>query len=114
MIWTLGDVKGSLDNIALVLGGLTAGGGIIGYARTGSIPSVAAGVTVGALYALSGLRLRNRAPYGVEIGLLASVVLAGASLPRAIRTGKPVPIGLSVLATYGLYSFGMAFSGRVR
>jgi hypothetical protein len=39
----------SLDNVALFLGALTAGGGITGYVRTGSIPSVAAGITVGAL-----------------------------------------------------------------
>jgi hypothetical protein len=39
----------SLDNIALFLGALTAGGGITGYVRTGSVPSVAAGVTVGVL-----------------------------------------------------------------
>lgn len=41
--------KGSIGNIALVLGALTAGGGITGYVRTGSVPSVAAGVTVGVL-----------------------------------------------------------------
>lgn len=39
----------SIANIALILGALTAGGGITGYARTGSVPSIAAGVTVGAL-----------------------------------------------------------------
>ena len=43
----------SLDNVALFLGALTAGGGITGYVRTGSVPSVAAGVTVGALVWLS-------------------------------------------------------------
>lgn len=37
---------------AFILAALTAGGGITGYARTGSIPSVAAGVTVGALVRL--------------------------------------------------------------
>jgi hypothetical protein len=39
----------SLDTSALILGALTAGGGITGYARTGSVPSIAAGVTVGSL-----------------------------------------------------------------
>jgi hypothetical protein len=39
----------SLDTVALILGALTAGGGITGYARTGSVPSIAAGVTVGSL-----------------------------------------------------------------
>lgn len=39
----------SLDNIAYVLGALTAGGGTMGYVRTGSVPSIAAGCTVGLL-----------------------------------------------------------------
>ncbi|KXJ95901.1 transmembrane proteins 14C-domain-containing protein [Microdochium bolleyi] len=99
----------SLDNIAFLLGGLTASGGTIGYLRTGSVPSVAAGVTVGLLYGLGGYRIQNREPYGVELALLASIVLAGSSIPRAIRLRKPVPIVLSIIATYGLYTFGMAF-----
>ena len=42
-------IKDKPSNQALILALLTAGGGITGYARTGSIPSIAAGVTVGAL-----------------------------------------------------------------
>jgi hypothetical protein len=34
---------------ALILGALTSIGGVTGYVRTGSIPSIAAGLTVGAL-----------------------------------------------------------------
>ena len=51
--------------------------------------------------------MRNRQPYGVEMALLASIVLAGSSIPRAIRSQKPLPIGLSLVAAYGLYRFGM-------
>jgi len=102
------------SQIAYILAALTAGGGITGYVRTGSVPSIAAGCTVGALYGLGGMRIANRQPYGVELGLLASVILAGSSIPRAIRSQKPLPIGLSLLATFGLYSFGMAFSRRIR
>lgn len=51
--------------------------------------------------------MRNRQPYGVEMALLASVVLAGSSMPRALRSGKPLPIGLSVVAAYGLWRFGV-------
>ena len=102
-------VPQSLANTALIIGALTAGGGITGYIRTGSVPSVAAGVTVGLLYILGGLRIQNRNPYGVEFALLASVILAGSSIPRAIKSGKPLPIGLSLLATFGLYTFGTAW-----
>ncbi|PSK42559.1 hypothetical protein B9Z65_4473 [Elsinoe australis] len=102
----------SLETIAYVFAGLTAGGGTMGYVRTGSIPSIAAGCTVGALYALGGYRIQNRQPYGTELALLASVVLAGSSIPRAIKSGKPLPIGLSVLATIGLVRFGLAWNNK--
>ena len=78
------------------------------------MPSVTAGVSVGALYALGGYRIANRQSYGVELALLASIVLAGSSIPRALKSGKPLPIGLSILAAFGLFSFGLAFQSRVR
>ena len=67
---------------------------------------------MGALYALGGYRIQNRQSYGVELALLASVVLAGSSIPRALKTQKPLPAGLSALALFGLYSFGMAFTNK--
>jgi uncharacterized membrane protein (UPF0136 family) len=94
---------------AYVLGLLTAGGGITGYIRTGSVPSVVAGVTVGSLYLLGGYRIQNGLKYGVELTLLASIVLAGSSVPRAIKTQKPLPAGLSALAIYGLWTYGDAY-----
>ncbi|KAK5663298.1 hypothetical protein OQA88_3726 [Cercophora sp. LCS_1] len=100
---------GSLEFPAFVLAALTATGGIVGFARTKSKPSIIAGVSVGALYALGGYRIQNQEPYGVELALLASVVLGGSSIPRAIRLRKPVPIVLSLIATYGLLTFGNAF-----
>lgn len=60
-------------------------------------------------YGLGGLRIQNKQPYGVELALLASIILAGSSIPRAARSGKPLPIGLSVLACYGLFTFGNAY-----
>lgn len=41
-------------------------GGAIGYARTRSIPSMVAGLAIGSLYALSGLRMREGLSYGYE------------------------------------------------
>lgn len=61
---------------------------------------------------LGGLRMQNRQPYGVELSLLASVVLGGSSIPRAIRLRKPVPVVLGLVATYGLYKFGTAYFRR--
>uniref|UniRef100_L2FAS2 Upf0136 domain protein n=1 Tax=Colletotrichum fructicola (strain Nara gc5) TaxID=1213859 RepID=L2FAS2_COLFN len=97
-----------LQTPSYVLAVLTAGGGIAGYARTKSLPST--GCAVGFLYALGGYRIQNRESYGVELSLLASAVLGGSAIPRAIRLRKPVPIGLSVLSLFGLLTFGREFS----
>jgi uncharacterized membrane protein (UPF0136 family) len=67
-----------------------------------------------AQYGLGGLRIRNKQPYGIELALLASIVLAGSSVPRAIKSGKPLPIGLSLIAAFGLYNFGVAFNAARR
>ncbi|KAJ5032751.1 uncharacterized protein L3040_009344 [Drepanopeziza brunnea f. sp. 'multigermtubi'] len=102
-----------IETPAFILGALTAGGGIFGYIKTGSIPSVTAGVTVGGLYILGGYRIQSRQSYGVHLALLASIVLAGSSIPRAIKSQKPLPSMLSLLAVYGLYTYGNAFRARV-
>jgi uncharacterized membrane protein (UPF0136 family) len=123
-----------LENIAYVLGSLTAGGGTIGFLKSGSVPSIAAGWTVGLLCmcrlplppimfriatkadkprpcadGLGGYRLQNGEPYGLELALLASVVLGGSSIPRALRGRKPVPSALSLLSLFGLFMFGDAY-----
>ncbi|PYI06316.1 hypothetical protein BO78DRAFT_397268 [Aspergillus sclerotiicarbonarius CBS 121057] len=96
----------SLQTTSLLLSLLTSLGGIIGYIRTKSLPSIIAGLSVGSLYLLSYLRLRNNQPYGVEIALFASLVLGGSSIPRAIKTRKTVPCVLSVVALVGMLVFG--------
>lgn len=67
-----------------------------------------------AQYTLGALRIRNRQPYGIELALLASVVLAGSSIPRALRSQKPLPVVLSCVAAFGLYNFGAAWQRGVR
>ncbi|KAF4978287.1 hypothetical protein FZEAL_5298 [Fusarium zealandicum] len=97
-----------LELPAYVLGAVTAAGGIMGYARTRSVPSIVAGCAVGLLYGLGGYRIQTEQPYGIELGLLASVVLGGSAFPRAIRLRKPVPIFLSLISSFGLFAFGTA------
>lgn len=60
-------------------------------------------------YGLGGYRIQKKQPYGIELALLASLVLAGSSIPRAVKTVKPLPIGLSVLATTGVIIYGNGF-----
>ena len=61
-----------------------------------------------------GYRIQNRQSYGVELALVASVVLAGSSIPRAIKTQKGLPVGLSIVAAFGLWNYGMAFANGRR
>ncbi|KAI1499137.1 transmembrane proteins 14C-domain-containing protein [Biscogniauxia marginata] len=99
----------ALEQIAYVLGALTASGGTVGFLKSGSVPSIAAGVTVGVLYGLGGYRIQTKQPYGLELTLLASVILGGSSIPRAIRGRKPVPSVLSLISIFGLLTYGNAF-----
>ncbi|KAG6012692.1 hypothetical protein E4U43_007692 [Claviceps pusilla] len=98
-----------LEISSYALAALTAGGGIMGYVKSRSVPSVIAGTAVGVLYGLGGYRIQNRQSYGVELSLLASIVLGGSAIPRAIRLRKPVPVLLSVLSAFGLVTFGKAY-----
>ncbi|OAQ72161.1 hypothetical protein VFPPC_12715 [Pochonia chlamydosporia 170] len=102
-----------LETASYALAALTAGGGIMGYVRTRSLPSVIAGTAVGVLYGIGGYRIQNREPYGVELSLLASVVLGGSAIPRALRLRKPVPVLLSVLSVFGLVTFGKAYQQKL-
>lgn len=80
--------------------------GIAGFARTRSIPSLVAGLGVGSLYGLAGYLIQENKDYGHETAVAASTLLAGAMLPRAIKSGfkKPVPAALSVISiTAGAY-----------
>ncbi|ORX45852.1 hypothetical protein DM01DRAFT_1339811 [Hesseltinella vesiculosa] len=78
------------------MSGLCIVGGIAGFARTRSKPSLAAGLLVGSLYGVAGYLIKENADYGHETAVGASLILAGASIPRAIRTKKPVPALLAV------------------
>ncbi|KAI4226336.1 MAG: hypothetical protein LQ349_006895 [Xanthoria aureola] len=84
---------------AFLLACLTAGGGITGYARTGSIPSIAAGVTVGALvYSPSPLPVSaiQPAPPNIKWLLLRSRRFT-ATEPATLRRG----IGLAGFGDLG-------------
>ncbi|EJD07607.1 uncharacterized protein FOMMEDRAFT_16251 [Fomitiporia mediterranea MF3/22] len=78
---------------AYVMGTLCIVGGVTGFARTRSIPSVVAGVGVGLLYLWSAEAIRKGTANGLEAALGASAILLLSSAPRA---GKgPVPAMLT-------------------
>ncbi|ODQ67220.1 TMEM14-domain-containing protein [Nadsonia fulvescens var. elongata DSM 6958] len=95
-----------MEHPAFTLSALGAVGGIMGYVRKNSKPSLYGGLTVAAVYGTAGYLLKQNANYGIETAIAGSLLLLGAGIPRAIKTRKPVPfllvgLGLASLGFYG-------------
>ncbi|CDO56326.1 similar to Saccharomyces cerevisiae YJR085C Putative protein of unknown function [Geotrichum candidum] len=87
-----------MEHPATTMAILCTAGGIAGFVRRRSIPSLAGGLVTGVLFGTSAYLLKKNADWGLELALAGSAVLAAGSVPRAIRLQKPVPIFLAVLA----------------
>jgi uncharacterized membrane protein (UPF0136 family) len=99
--------------VCWIMGGILSGGGIYGYMKRGSIPSIAAGVGLGAVYGYSGYLIKSgRSSDGVDLSALASATLLLAMGPRAYRTRATMPVALSaagalLLARLGYLSYSL-------
>ena len=87
----------------LIFGALTIVGGIIGYVKAGSVPSIIAGAITGVLLLIAGWILPGNRTVGLAMALIVSVLLAVQFVPKLIRTGKMMPAGLmSILSVIGI------------
>jgi uncharacterized membrane protein (UPF0136 family) len=87
----------------IVFGILTIAGGIIGYVKAGSMPSIIAGSISGILLLVAAFLLPDQRVAGLAIGLIVSLLLAGQFIPKFIRTGKAMPAGMmSILSVIGI------------
>jgi len=87
----------------LIFGALTIIGGVIGYVKAGSLPSIIAGAITGVLLLAAGWILPTNRTTGLIIGLIVSVLLAAQFVPKFIRTKTPMPAGLmSILSIVGI------------
>jgi uncharacterized membrane protein (UPF0136 family) len=87
----------------LIFGGLTIVGGIIGYVKAGSLPSIIAGAITGVLLLIAGALLPEHRAAGVATAFVISLLLAVQFVPKFIRTAKVMPAGLmSILSVIGL------------
>jgi len=89
---------------AYVMGSLCIVGGIAGFARTRSVPSIAAGVGVGLLYLWSADSIRKGTANGLEGALGASALLFLSSLPRVAK--GPVPATLALTSAAAGFYYG--------
>ena len=87
----------------LIFGALTIIGGVIGYVKAGSLPSIIAGAITGVLLLIAGWILPTNRAVGLLIALIVSLLLAAQFVPKLIRTGKMMPAGLmSILSVIGI------------
>jgi len=87
----------------LIFGALTIIGGVIGYVKAGSVPSIIAGAITGVVLLIAGYILPEHRAAGLITALVVSLLLAAQFVPKLVRTGKMMPAGLmSILSVIGL------------
>lgn len=87
----------------MIFGLLTIAGGIVGYVKAGSTPSLIAGSVTGILLLVAAFLFPTYQLTGLILGMVVSLVLAGQFVPKFIRTGKVMPAGImSLLSVIGI------------
>ncbi|NXX46845.1 TM14C protein, partial [Tricholaema leucomelas] len=83
----------AVDWLGFGYAALVASGGIIGYAKAGSVPSLAAGLFFGSLAGLGAYQLSQN-PNNMWISLITSGTLTAIMGTRFYNSGKFMPAGL--------------------
>ena len=87
------------SHLNMTLGGVLCAGGLAGYVKAKSMPSLIAGFGLGALYFGSAVLInRGQSAKGHASAIVPSVVLLGAMGQKAVKSGgKPMPTALAVV-----------------
>jgi len=87
----------------IIFGILTIAGGIVGYAKAGSVISIIAGSISGLLLLVAAFLLPEHQAAGLIMALVVSLLLAAQFVPKFFRTSKMMPAGLmSLLSALGI------------
>ena len=87
----------------IIFGVLTIAGGIVGYVKAGSTPSIIAGSITGILLLVGAWMIPQNQVAGLAIALVVSLLLAAQFVPKFMRTGVVMPAGLmSILSAIGI------------
>lgn len=96
-----------------VFGALTIAGGVMGFVKAKSRPSLVAGGTSGALLLVAAYLVGARPAFGLGLGLVVSLGLAGRFIGVFRKSGKLMPAGLmAVLGTLGVFLTAYGLLGR--
>ncbi|XP_066157495.1 transmembrane protein 14C [Euwallacea fornicatus] len=100
-----------IDTVGYCYAGAVVAGGVLGYVRAGSVPSLAAGLVFGTALAIGAYQTSvNPSQYGIQLG--ASSILAGVMGYRFYRSRSIMPAGvvclssLAIIARIGLRALG--------
>ncbi|NEQ42270.1 MAG: hypothetical protein F6K00_01410 [Leptolyngbya sp. SIOISBB] len=72
-------------------------GGIIGYQKAGSKPSLISGIVTGILLLIAGMGLLQAAVWGGWLAIAVSLLLVIVFVGRLLKTRKFMPAGLMVI-----------------
>lgn len=87
----------------IIFGALTIAGGVIGYVKAGSLPSIIAGSITGILLLVAAWLIPEHRAAGLATALIVSLLLAGQFVPKFLRTGAAMPAGMmSILSGIGI------------
>jgi len=96
-----------------VFAALTAAGGVMGFLKAASKPSLIAGVVSGLLLAVAGWLIPNKTVPGCILGLLLSLALLGRFLPAYLKKGAMMPaVPMIILSVGGIVFAVLAFMRR--
>ena len=87
----------------IIFGLLTIIGGVIGFAKAGSMASIIAGSISGILLLVAAFLLPGNVVAGLAIAGIVSLLLAGRFLPAFLQKGGFMPAGMmAVLSVIGV------------
>jgi uncharacterized membrane protein (UPF0136 family) len=87
----------------IIFGLLTIVGGVIGFVKAGSTPSLVAGSISGIALLVAAFLLPGNVVLGLIIAGVVSLLLAGRFIPNFMQTGKIMPAGLmAILSAIGV------------
>ncbi|XP_025110867.1 transmembrane protein 14C-like [Pomacea canaliculata] len=100
----------AVDFLSFAYASTLAAGGILGYVKAGSLPSLMMGLACGGLMCIGAYQTTND-PKNVALSLATSAVLTGVMGYRFFNSGKFMPAGLvGTLSLLMVLRFGYRLS----